>query len=302
MSRVLRTGGEESGRTHPISYAVSGPRDAATVDLMLVHGWCCDRTAMTALRERLEQRHRVLTLDLRGHGQSQEFDEDGSVGAGARRADTVPPEPGTVATTIDAFSGDVLAVCAAEGLRSPVMIGHSMGGLVALDALSRADSPRREAPGRPWEPVGAVLLDPAPIAREKAKAFWAEQVGPVSRDHTGDLRREFARSLLLPTDRADYRSVVEVMASVHPEVAAGGANAMATFDGAAVLGQLSHPVLVIHAASAERGLEQLVPDRRLLTLGRTVGAGHFLHAEVPDQVIPMITRWLQVTVGVDAAG
>lgn len=300
MSRVLRTGSERSARTHPISYAVSGPSDAGTVDLVLVHGWCCDRTAMTSLRERLEQRHRVVTLDLRCHGQSQDFDEDGSVGAGARRADLLPPAPGTVATTIDEFGQDVLAVCAAERLRSPVVIGHSMGGLVALEVLGGADSPRRAAPGRPWQPAGAVLLDPAPIAREKGKAFWAEQVAPVSRDHTGDLRREFARSLLLPTDRADYRSVVEVMASVHPEVAAGGANAMATFDGAAALGELADPVLVIHAASAERGLEQLVPDRRLLTLGRTVGSGHFLHVEVPDQVIPMITRWLQVTFGAEA--
>lgn len=257
---------------------------------------------MAPLREQLERGHRVLTLDLRGHGQSQEFDEDGSVGVGARRADPVPPAPGTLATSIREFGQDVLAVCAAERLRSPVVVGHSMGGLIALDMLTPADSPYRDAPGRPWQPSGAVLLDPAPIAREKGKAFWAEQVEAVSRDHTGDLRRDFARSLVLPTDRADYRRVVEVMASTPPQVAAGGAHAMATFDGAATLGQLAHPVLVIHAASAERGLEHLVPDRRLLTLGRTVGAGHFLHVEVLDQVLPMLTRWLEVTFGRDATG
>lgn len=299
MSRVLRTGGGGSARTNPISYAVSGPSAPDTVDLVLVHGWCCDRTAMTTLRERLEQRHRVLTLDLRGHGQSQEFDEDGSVGAGIRRVDADLPAPtGTVATTIAEFSSDVVAVCEDAGLRFPVVIGHSMGGLIALDALARADSPLRELP--PWQPAGAVLLDPAPIAREKGKEFWAGQVDPVARDHTGDLRRDFAHSLLLPTDRVDYDRVVEVMASTHPQVAAGGANAMATFDGAQALGQLALPALIIHAATAERGLEHLVPDRRLLTLGRTVGAGHFHHLEVPDQVVPMITRWLENTFGADA--
>lgn len=298
MSRVLRTGAGGSARTNPISYAVSGPSAPRTVDLVLVHGWCCDRSAMGALRERLEQRHRVLTLDLRGHGQSQELDEDGSVGAGARRVDADVPAPtGTVATSIAEFSSDVVAVCADAGMRSPVVVGHSLGGLVALDALARADSPLRDAPGRPWQPAGAVLLDPAPIAREKGKEFWADQVDPVARDHTGDLRRDFARSLLLSTDRVDYDQIVEVMAATHPQVAAGGANAMATFDGAQALEQLALPTLIIQAATAERGLEQLVPDRSLLTLGRTVGAGHFHHLEVPDQVVPMITRWLENTYG-----
>lgn len=286
---VLRTRDARSGaQGGPISYALSGPRAPHTRDLVLVHGWCCDRTAMAPLREQLEVTHRVVTMDLRGHGQSQEFDEDGSVGTGVRRADQdLDPPRGGVAESIAEFAADVRSVCEATELREPVVIGHSMGGLVALAALSEK--------GPRWAPSGAVLLDPAPIAKEQGKAFWAAQAGPVSRDHTGDLRREFARSLVLPTDRANYDRMVEVMASVHPAVAAGGATAMATFDGAAALGSLSAPALIIHAASAERGLEQLVGDRALLTLGRTVGAGHFHQFEVPDQVLPMIERWLMVT-------
>lgn len=279
-----------------ISYAVSGPRAPRTRDLVLVHGWCCDREAMAPLREVLEQTHRVLTLDLRGHGQSQESDEDGSVGAGLRRrGQQVDPPAGTVATSIEEFTADVHAVCQAAGLVAPVVLGHSLGGLVALAALSRAGEPGGALP--PWHPAGAVLLDPAPIAREKGKAFWADQVEPVARDYSGDLRRQFARSLVLPTDRASYDRVVEVMASVHPAVAAGGAQAMADFDGARALGQLAAPALVIHAATAERGLEQLVPDRSLLTLGRTVGSGHFHQVEVPEQLLPMIERWLSITFG-----
>lgn len=287
-------------RANPISYAVAGPlhpgsRTADARDLVLVHGWCCDRGQMAPLREALEQDHRVVTLDLRGHGQSQDFEEDGSVGVGRGRVDADRPAPtGQVASTIAEHAADVLAVCEAAELTAPVVIGHSMGALVALATLARADSPLRRAPGRPWQPAGAVLLDPAPIAREKGKEFWASQVEPVRRDDSGDLRRAFARSLVLPTDRADYDQTVEVMASVHPEVAAGGAMAMATFDGADALGQLALPALIIHAASAERGLEQLVPDRSLLTLGRTVGSGHFHQLEVPEQVVPMIRRWLEV--------
>lgn len=283
MSPLLRTA------TGPLSYSLSGPQDAGTRDLVLVHGWCCDRSALGPLRERLEQTHRVLSLDLRGHGQSRETYDDGSAGAGGRRDDQDEPATSTVATSIEEFADDVLAVCRDAGLRSPVVIGHSLGGLVALAALDRADAGTTV-------PVGAVLLDPAPMAHERGKAFWAGQVEPVSRDHSGELRRGFARSLVLPTDTADYTQVVEVMASVHPRVAAGGAQAMAQFDGAAVLRRLSAPILVIQAATAERDLDRLVSDRTLLTLGRTVGAGHFHQFEVPDQLEPMIERWLAVTV------
>lgn len=272
-----------------ISYSLSGPQAAGTRDLVLVHGWCCDRAALAPLRERLEQTHRVLSLDLRGHGQSRESYDDGSAGVGGRRDDQDRPPTGTVATRIEEFADDVLAVCRDAGLRSPVTIGHSLGGLVALATLDHSDG------AGPARPVGAVLLDPAPLAHERGKAYWAAQVETVSRDHSGDLRRRFARSLVLPTDIADYTRVVEVMASVHPLVAAGGARAMADFDGAAVLGRLSAPILVIQAATAERDLDRLVPDRALMTLGRTVGAGHFHQFEVPEQLEPMIERWLSVT-------
>ncbi len=274
---------------------------------MLVHGWCCDRTNLAPLRERLERTHRVVTLDLRGHGQSQEFEEDGSVGTVRRAVQDAEPLVGEAATSMEEFAADVVAVCEAADLHQPVVIGHSMGGLVALATLAPAGTPGI----RPrWHPSGAVLLDPAPIANEKAKAYWADQADLVARDHSGDLRRAFARSLFLATDRAERAPIVELMASAHPLVAAGGARAMADFDGAGALGALASPALVIHAASAERDLDRLVPDRSLLTIGRTVGSGHFHQLEVPEQLEPMIERWLEVTFarephspdGTDAAG
>lgn len=292
----------QRGAPVPLSYAVSGPDQDLTEeggspgrDLVLVHGWCCDRSCMEPLRQALSGRHRVVSLDLRGHGSSRDPDEDGSAGVGDHRICDPELSAGPVASTIADFSGDVLALCQAADLRGPVVIGHSMGGLVAVDTLARADSPLRRSAPASWQPAGAVLLDPAPIAREKGKEFWAQEAQEVRGDHTGEHRREFARSLLLPTDRVDYDELIEQMAATPPAVAAGGAQAMATFDGAGALAQLASPALVIHAASAERGLEQLVPDRRLLTLGRTVGAGHFHQLEVPEQVLAMIERWLEVT-------
>jgi pimeloyl-ACP methyl ester carboxylesterase len=49
------------------------------------------------------------------------------------------------------------------------------------------------------------------------------------------------------------------------------------------------PVLVITAGEPEADLGERIAD---LTLGRTVGAGHFVQLEVPDQVNAMIERFL----------
>ena len=81
--------------------------------LVLVHGWSCDRSYWQGQVEPLSRHYRVITLDLAGHGDS---------GAGRRE------------WTIAAFGLDVATVVAHLGLREVVLVGHSMGGDVVLEA------------------------------------------------------------------------------------------------------------------------------------------------------------------------
>lgn len=281
MVPVLRT---DAG---PLSYSVSGPSDSGHPDVVLVHGWCCDRTTLAPLRERLATRHRTVSLDLRGYGASRRDDEDGSVGVGLERSDVDVEVPAALRQVrIEDYAQDVIDVAQDARLRAPVVVGHSMGGLVALAAATRPESPSR--------PRGAVLLDPAPVVNAKAKAFWERAAEEVARDWSGQWRRDFADRLFLPTDSVDRQQVCELMASADPRTAAASARAMARYDGAAALGRLAVPLLVVHAASAESGLRDHVSDRRLLTTGQTVAAGHFHQLEVPEQLEPMIARWLAV--------
>lgn len=60
-------------------------------------------------------------------------------------------------------------------------------------------------------------------------------------------------------------------------------------DAAAVLPRVHVPVLAISAGEPEAGLSEHIAD---LTLGRTVGSGHFVQLEAPDQVNAMIERFL----------
>jgi len=273
----------------PVRYSISGPAASGRADLVLIHGWCCERSVMATLREEFGAHHRILEIDLRGHGESLDAQDDGSMGVGYRRSVSggIVPE-GLQSVRIEDYADDVRAVCARARLHRPVLIGHSMGALVVLAALAE------RALGA-HIPTAGVLLDPAPVVSPEGKQFWADAVEPLGRDISGAWRRAFAARLFLPTDRASRVTVTEAMARTRPEVAAGAAAAMAAFDGESALKAVDRPLLVIHGNTAERAIGTAARDARVdLTSGQTVGSGHFIHLEVPDQVMPMIRRWMRV--------
>ena len=86
---------------------------------------------------------------------------------------------------------------------------------------------------------------------------------------------------------------MEQMPSTPPGIAAQIMRAMAEFD-ASTLAAATVPVASIGSAvpaNASADLRRLCPA---ITIGQTVGAGHFNQLEVPDQVNAMIERFLAV--------
>src|SRR5437867_7325652 len=92
--------------------------DTGTGDppLLFVHGWCCDHAYWRDQIPEFAQRHRVVAADLRGTGGSDAPDRDYSIAQ---------------------FADDVAWLCGEIGLEKPVIVGHSMGGLIALDIARR---------------------------------------------------------------------------------------------------------------------------------------------------------------------
>lgn len=96
-----------------IAYEVSG---AGSPALVFVHGWTCNRTHWRAQVRHFEPTHRTVALDLAGHGESA---------------------LGRKKWTMDAFGDDVVAVMTAEGIRDAILVGHSMGGDVIVEAARK---------------------------------------------------------------------------------------------------------------------------------------------------------------------
>jgi pimeloyl-ACP methyl ester carboxylesterase len=83
--------------------------DEAAPPVVLIHGITESRATWAPVVAALGSDHRVLAVDLRGHGASAEGDAYDPV----------------------AYAGDVVATVAAVGIADPLVVGHSLGGVVA---------------------------------------------------------------------------------------------------------------------------------------------------------------------------
>ena len=84
------------------------------------------------------------------------------------------------------------------------------------------------------------------------------------------------------------------MPAVSPVTAAALILAMGEFDGAAALAKVSVPALSIGSAVPTNRSADLLDLCPGMTIGQTVGAGHFNHLEVPNQVNAMIERFMAI--------
>jgi pimeloyl-ACP methyl ester carboxylesterase len=233
--------------------------------MIFVHGWCCDRSHFGPQVTRFSASHAVVTVDLRGHGESS------------------APDPGPGAYDIAVLADDVLAVAAAAGLRQPLLVGHSLGALTGLVCAARPGAIR-----------ALVMIDPAPITNESAKAFFRESVDVVRGDEDRSWRTSFVKGMFLPTDVARRQAIIAGSAAVAPGIAADLLRAMGEFDGASLLGAATAPVLSIGSAVPANLAADLRRACPAITIGQAVGAGHFIQLEVPDQVNAMIERFLTI--------
>lgn len=94
----------DGGRIRVLSAGEGSP-------MVLLHGAGLGADAWAYQFRDLSASHRVVAPDLRGHGGS---------------------DPGTLGVTIDAMAGAVAELLEARGLTDVLLVGHSMGGMVAL--------------------------------------------------------------------------------------------------------------------------------------------------------------------------
>jgi pimeloyl-ACP methyl ester carboxylesterase len=257
MQRLNRDGVglayEEAGRGEP--------------PILLVHGWTCDHTYFAPQFEHFSRAHRTIAVDLRGHGESDKPQQD---------------------YTMAGFADDLAWLCGQIGVTKPVVIGHSMGGVIALELAAR----------HPDLPAAIVMVDspivPPQALRDGVAPLMEALRGPTCRE----AQREFvANMLFLPSDDQQRKArIVDHMSSAPQHVMASAFDEIFSWDSVAAASACKVPALLINAASPLAQVERFRELCPQLVVGQTVGAGHFHQLEVPDQVNAMIERFVAIAV------
>jgi len=231
-----------------IRYDVAGQGDTA---LVFVHCWTCNRRSWDESFAHFARDYRVVRLDLAGHGES---------GKGRPRY------------TMGAFGGDVAAVADALGLQRIVLVGHSMGGPVSLEAEKRLGA----------RVIGVVGVDtfqidfPMPKNDKEVDAF----VKPFEADFKGH-GRKFMQSMFTPqSDPAVIRRVEAMVSGVDPAMATNALrNIFAWYraDSAAAFARVGDR---LHNINADAKGENKPRDKSVTLIA---GVGHFVAQEKPAE-------------------
>jgi pimeloyl-ACP methyl ester carboxylesterase len=246
-----REGTAASADGVPIHYRVTGSGEPT---LVFVHGWCCDGTYWDDVVAHFSPRHRIVTVDLAGHGQSGLDRQQWSMAA---------------------FGADVRAVVEKLDLDDVVLIGHSMGGAVIVEATL----------AMPERVRGLVGVDNFQKATIEMPPQMVEQFMAQYRQDFAGTAKPFVRNMFAATaDSALVERVADDMAEGPPAVGIGALGAFLDWfggDSAEALAKLQVPLHCINSDKLPTDTEamaKLVSDYKLRLMP---GCGHFLWLEDP---------------------
>ena len=239
-----------------IAYDDTGAGDLA---IAFMHGLFEDRSYYEAQVRHFSPRHRVLNIDLRGHGESES------------------PETGY---SLDILADDVSRVLDDAGVRRSVLCSHSMA--LALRVATR----------RPDLAAGVVLLDGALLLVPPALQRLIRMVEALDGDGWRDALLGFFTSVAGPAEprvRADVaaaprfyaapmlRDIIACNSSVHLRE----------------LTALECPLLYVHG-DAPLDLDRLRQAQPDAIVEEIRGAGHYLMLTAPGCVNAVLDRFLEV--------
>ncbi len=254
----------DGARVHYESY---GKGTDATV---FIHGWTCDLTFWQG-QSPVYQKQRSLLVDLPGHGLSEK------------------PE---VAYTEERFARAIEAAMRDAGVERAILVGHSMGGTVALEFLRLFPAKTKGivfvdayvpfAPKNQAEQAAQkARMDPfiqsfrAPPYKETA----SKMIESMFSDKTTPAQREEIRSKMLATPQHVMASAMEGMFALEP-IQPGETYRV--------------PAMSIVAGPADRGGSEANLRRTFPNLKSEgwPGSGHFLMVESPDRFNLALTEFL----------
>ena len=242
-------------------------------DIVLVHGLGSRAGHWLPVARLLARRHRVVLVDLPGHGGS------------------AMPEPFSLERAVQA-----LDLALARETRAPVvLVGHSLGGLVA--AAEACEHPAR---------VRALVLVETALRPQNTGAERTAVLAALERDYQGVLREAYGA---FGRDSAQGAALYREVAAMDPTMIKPWIRLACTADLSGRVARLGCPLLVVLAPRSWPAGEPWVetaaalgygaaPEVRAVRLG---GCGHFVMLDQPAALAGLIARFADCPAGAPVA-
>ncbi len=185
------------------------------------------------------------------------------------------------AVTFDELAADIEVAVERAGLARPVLVGHSLGGMVVQTALRRRPDAYRAAV---LCCTSAAFGNPTGDFQRK---FVADRLGPLDAGRTmAEIAPDIVDQMVGPApDPAGRALAIEVMAATSPQTYRAAVHCLVGFDERAAHGAIRVPVLCL-AGEHDRNAPAPVMERMA---GRIPGAtyvclpgvGHLPNLEAP---------------------
>jgi pimeloyl-ACP methyl ester carboxylesterase len=235
------------------------------VPIVFVHSLAGNGGQWALQLDHLRRRRRAVSLDLRGHGESDPAD-DGDY-------------------SIAGLAGDIEAVADQLGLRRFILAGHSLGSVVAIDYASR----------HPDRVAGLLLVDPngdlTRMPQDQKESF----VGPLRHDPLGELA-SYYRQLVLGGDADAARWVLEDLRLTHEDAVIKALESSMEYPVLEALGKYPGPKLAVVSDmnNLPYSLHRMLPE---LTARLMTGTGHWLMMDRPELFNRIVDEFLEEVEG-----
>jgi pimeloyl-ACP methyl ester carboxylesterase len=255
--RTRRQSGKKTVRADDGLNLVCEVRGQGDTALVFLHGWCGDRAYWKHQVDAFAPDYRVVTLDQAGHGESGKDRKVWSAGG---------------------LAGDVETVVKALGLKRVILVGHSMGGPVALLAA-------RRMPGTVVAVIGVDTLHNAEdeTPEEVRKKF----IEAFEKDFKGMMRVGLAGLVHDKTDAELKKWLVTRAEAQDPKMAVGLMRDLSGLDTKKLLKEARVPVRCINSTGGYQfftptavEVNKKYADFNAVTIE---GVGHYPMLEKPSE-------------------
>ena len=229
-----------------INFIAAGNGEPA---LVFVHGWSCDKSYWNKQVKVFSAKYKTVILDLAGHGES-----------GLERKNY----------TMELFGEDVAAVVNNLHLKKVILIGHSMGGAVVIEAAKLLK-------GKVIGLVGADTYqnfkdDWTPEQKENfLKPFYSDFVNTT---------KNFVKNLLPKTaDSTLVNKIENDMSSAPPDVAISALKNLLFYDPIPTLKEIRLPIISINCDMFPTTIDENKKYVDSFNVKIIKGVGHFVMLE-----------------------